>query len=220
MTDLRYVGPDATKKAPLWERYERQTREQPAFLELDPENGRVKFGVNPEVGPPHGVPADVWHGVRMRWGAPSTLTGQACVDLFEELRPLLERVAAGHSVVWNGSNHVGRLTDDAQAASEAIEETLYKLRDDPTSADHASVWNAGEWIWGSNSLHGVAGDLEITADTSDADLEALATKLEGDADGEGIVLDGDVEDALADIRQQLRDERAAEAGDEDEDEDA
>ena len=73
---------------------------------------------------------EVWNGKAQQW---RTVLSQGCralpdvnaiEQLAEKLAPLLDRVRAGHSVEWNGSNNVGRLTDDAQEASEEIDAIL------------------------------------------------------------------------------------------------
>jgi hypothetical protein len=207
MTELHYTGPKASETAPLWERYPTQNREQPAFLELDPEDGRVRFSYNPEVGPPYGVPMNVWHGLIRRWSCPSTLKGERCVELFEALKPLLERVQAGFSSHWDGRNYVGRLTDDAAEAEEAIEATLQ--REYEHMEDHAQVWDAQEWFWGDMSLHGVANSADITADMTDEQIALAAEHWIGVARDEGVFLDGDLEDVITDIRDKLKEEKDA-----------
>ena len=70
------------------------------------------------------VPLSVWHGTIRRYHLPFILTGQATNNLMEHLTPLLQRVADGFTEEWDGSNFVGQLTDDAQAAESQIEQEI------------------------------------------------------------------------------------------------
>lgn len=47
--------------------------------------------------------------------------------LATEIAPLVERVVAGYERHWNGSNHVARLSDDADVASQRIGD-LFDIR--------------------------------------------------------------------------------------------
>ena len=62
-----------------------------------------------------GVPMDIWHHRRLCWTI-GALTADAANALMTEVLPLAERVVAGYSPKWNGSNTVGELDDDAQDA--------------------------------------------------------------------------------------------------------
>ena len=88
-----------------------------AFLDLD-EEGWVTIGPDEEYG---AIPEPVWHNRWIRFGVNNELTIEEIDQLLEEITPLLEAVHAGHWVEWNGSNHVGQLTEEAQQAKEAIE---------------------------------------------------------------------------------------------------
>jgi hypothetical protein len=49
----------------------------------------------------------------------------------EELSPQLERVCIGHSVDWNGRNHIGVLDNDADCARTEIHEHLSSTMHSP-----------------------------------------------------------------------------------------
>lgn len=176
---------DSESNAPLYHKYATQLQPQPAFLYLTAD-GEVGLDWASEIG---GVPADVWHDRTFRWYVSPFLSKDACDMLLndEEVLALLERVHSGHYVEWDGSNHVGRLTEDARDAKEALEELLdrrYNYEMD------TQVWNADDWI--------TAGGVNCLTDVwrEDEPLDEAVERLEKEAKDEGIVLYGSVKDAL------------------------
>ncbi|RME23332.1 MAG: hypothetical protein D6800_09985 [Candidatus Zixiibacteriota bacterium] len=171
--------------APLFVQYGGQTQPQPAYLELD-EFGNVSLDYSSEIG--GAVPMDVWHGRTLRWSVSPYLSRDAALDLLEDasLVALLERVHAGHSVDWDGSNMVGHLTEDAREAKQKVQEILDEISRDGA----AQVWDAYDWVFafGKNSLRGVWPE--------DEPLDDAEERLEEIADLDGVVLDGSVRDAL------------------------
>jgi hypothetical protein len=114
-------------RAPLFHRYPREVNPQPAFVLLS-EEGEVSADSSGEIG--NGVPASVWHGCDLRFPVSPSVSGSDLADYLERFdrgRALLERIHEGHSVEWDGSNHVGHLDDDAQAAREELEAALLEL---------------------------------------------------------------------------------------------
>lgn len=120
--NLKIDGTDY-EQFPLRRRYASQQDFQRAFFELD-EDGNVRATYNGEIG--NAVPCTVWNGRTMRFGSNhlANYSAREIAATFAALRPLFERVHAGHSVEWNGSNHVGRLNADAEAAVREIEDYL------------------------------------------------------------------------------------------------
>jgi hypothetical protein len=117
---LRIV--DVTGRGALRCQYPGQQQPQPVFAELDLETGELSTRYNPEIG--NGVPMNVWNNRSMRFyfaGIPTVARANAAM---REVAPLAQRVLDGASVVWNGSNYVGRLTDAAEDAAEEIEKRL------------------------------------------------------------------------------------------------
>ncbi|HUW71548.1 MAG TPA: hypothetical protein VMX33_15080 [bacterium] len=119
-------------RAPLYKKYPGQVKAQGAFLELD-EAGRVSVDWNGEIG--NAVPAAVYHHKVLRFPIPCDLSTLGICQLGEHVRPLLARIHAGHSVDWNGSNMVGRFTDDAAVAIEELEYELANLEPDDFARD-------------------------------------------------------------------------------------
>ena len=135
----------------------------------------------------HGTPADIWHGRRLviavnpKGGVPDAAATMTWLE--REHATTIAAICDGYSCEWNGSNYVGRLSDDASEAFAALEQAL---SDAPTlPGELAGVWDAGDW------LDLVA--LPISATTTDAELEALAQELEGDALTEDVELAGCLE---------------------------
>lgn len=59
-----------------------------------------------------------------------------------EVQELLLAVAAGHSVEWNGSDHVGRLTEDAAFAEDKLGEMI----DDWFASEAESYYSAVDLV--------------------------------------------------------------------------
>jgi hypothetical protein len=58
-----------------------------------------------------------------------------------ELRDLLQRVAAGHEVIWDGNNHVGILDEDAAQACRELDRHFETI----SFSTGLEVWDAAEW---------------------------------------------------------------------------
>lgn len=167
---------------PLYKRYPGQSQPQRAHIELD-EEGTVTAGINGEIG--NAVPMDVWHGRTLRWSVSPYAFGPSLEDLINSPRviELFERVHAGRTVEWDGSNHVGRLDEDAEAAALELEAIFA-----PDSGEYdlvqaceayqlveGSWFNLDELVW-AGSVEECAGEIEtsvlneifIIGDTADA----------------------------------------------------
>jgi len=167
--------------APLYEKYPTELQPQPAYLRMD-EDGDVDVYVSGEIG--NATPMDVWHDRTLRW----TLSPELARDQVEalladpEVIDLLERIHASHEVEWDGSNHTGNYDED-------LYDDLQRLLDDRYNyAPEAKVWDAGDWLFASNSLAEVWPE--------DEPLDAAVKRLEDEAKMDGVVLHGTVHDAL------------------------
>jgi hypothetical protein len=126
-----------------------------------------------------GVPEAEWHQRRLVLHIKS---GQMIVDpdklrdALEQARPLVERVIAGHSVEWDGSNYVGRLTDDASASLDALDD-LFARAD--LSDDRYMLWDVAEWLAHENaeSLGIVGADDDALRDKADELFDVARTDL-------------------------------------------
>lgn len=121
-------------RAALVFKYDSQINPQPAYVRMT-EEGDVDAYTSGEIG--NAVPMDVWHSRTLTWSLPWSTDANALAELLEtpEVLALLERVHAGHEVSWDGSNHVGRLGEDAQDASYRLERIFEQ-------ADTVDVWDA------------------------------------------------------------------------------
>lgn len=212
--------------APLYRHYSGQTNPQPAWLYIMPEDERVEACYNPEIG--NAVPMYVWHRRHITLPLPNTLKGDAIADWLESepVQALLTRICDGHDVEWDGNNHVGTLTDDAEAALEALQRDIEEGWVDD---DHAQVWSAEAWlesaiVWAEDNTSAsiveyaitrettddeleawtsVVDEHIITTETPDEDLEAWADTLEAEAERDGIYIYDSVEACLTNIRDNL-----------------
>ena len=179
--------------------YARQSEPQKCFIALDLENGQLWADYNAEIG--NAVPEAVWNGRTLRFPAPC-MTAAGMNRLMDEIAPLADRVLAGSEIEWDGNNHVGKLDEDAQDASDEIERICDEL--EPASSETVTEWDACEFY------DAVKDELGVTADSTDAELEALAEELEeedsiDEGTGGPMVLNGTLE-FLQSIRDNLREE--------------
>jgi len=143
------------------------------------------------------------HGRVVQWGLPLKARRDALEAVLQDetTKALLERVHTGHEVEWDNEqgDRVGRLSEDAQAAAEELQDHL----DDWLEDEVADIWDARSWITadGTNSLSDLLLWEEMDPeDHSDEALNELAEKLEEFADHEEVVLDGDVLQVLEELR--------------------
>lgn len=172
-------------KTPLYLRYPAQINPQPAYVHLT-SDGQVSAYVSGEIG--NGTPARIWNSVDLQWPVSCEAHPVLLAKLLQgDALPLLERIHAGHAVEWDGSNYRGELTDDASEASDELAQLLEEGFADPDQ--RVSVWTAGDWLFSSCTLfdhwHG-------------ASLADAVKKIQDEAEVEGVVIDGDVSEALLD----------------------
>lgn len=160
------------------------THDRRAWVYFDPEAGLVS--VDTEAQHVNTVPMDVWHGRTLRWSVPTDVSGEALTEALEALRPQLEAVAAGHAVEWDGSNHIGHLTEEAQEASLDVEQALESLESD---LDVSLAW---EWVDGGNPEPA----LQLVRDHG---IEGAAREIIRAAEADGVYLAGDVEAEVRDL---------------------
>ena len=101
----------------LYTLYQGQNAPQSVSLTLS-ESGEIGYEIEALGG---GVSSYRWLSRTLAWCLPIVPSPASLLELIKDLRPLLERVHAGHSILWDGSNHRGYLTDDASEANDEIE---------------------------------------------------------------------------------------------------
>ncbi|MDE2099695.1 MAG: hypothetical protein KGL39_20750 [Patescibacteria group bacterium] len=180
--DLVRLDPSASPPAPL--RVKLQLNTMPATLGF-------AYYYQSE----NGVSPAVYHHLTLEWSVPGAVDAQQLTADINagELDDLLTRVLKGHTVKWDGNNHVGRLNADAADASEQVQEWLDRATSLP---DEGGLWDAGDWL-----PHCPDG---LTATTTDEELDDLASTLEKEALGDCVVLHGTV-NRLRWFRTQLQD---------------
>lgn len=167
----------------LYTRFPGQTAPQPCFVELDCDKRTLTAESNPEIG--NAVPVHVWHHRILRWTIPC-LTDDAVNALLDELADDAGIVCDGYTCEWDGSDHVGRYTDDAEAAMERIREACAR---DWSEADQVRVWTADEW-YQSEGFEAQIASLGITAETTDEQIAEIAEREEEAASAEGHTVEG------------------------------
>lgn len=176
--------------APLYRRFSGQYQPQPAYVYLD-KDGNVRADYCGIIGA--GQPMDVWLGRTRRWSVNPEVNGDQIADLLEsdKVRALLERVHAGLSIEWDGANYVGRSTDDARDASDALERIF---KDETRTVDGGGVWRAGDWIDPAS-----ADDLLKRGES----LDDAAERLVAEAKDEKVAIEGGKSDMLDAIEWRL-----------------
>jgi hypothetical protein len=156
----------------LYWHYDGQTSPQPTHLVLDLRDGELTADYDPEVG--NGHPMSVEHRLVLWFTLPGVYTAAAYNALLEEAKPLAERILAGASIKWDGNNHRGYLTTDTEPTdAEVAEDELTKLCAAFEGREVCEV-DAEEWF-------GEGEDPDITADSTDEDLNRLANKASDEA---------------------------------------
>ena len=153
----------------------------------------------------HEMTFDVYHRRTLEWASSNVSAVVADADLVrnlaDKLQPLLARVAAGFSIKWNGSNNVGTLTEDAQAASEEITNIMERLDTEDWSTPQ-NVWDALQWL--DLFYHGV------TADTTDEEIQEAAQEFLDIAAADNVRLYYNRGETMADVLTGIRDKAVAE----------
>lgn len=92
----------------------------PAFIELDLSDRVVRFTAWER----NAEPTYVTLGHARRWEIDVRTSRRAASELAQEFEPLFVRLCDGYVVDWNGRDHVGVLSDDAQAAASEVSARL------------------------------------------------------------------------------------------------
>lgn len=179
---------------PLYRQFPKQNNPQPAYVELDPEDGVLCADYSSEIG--YAIPEREYHHRLLRWGVCANLTAEEVNDLLARIVPLAVDIIAGYSREWDGNDTVGCYTDEADAARERV-----NLLCQEQETQSGGVIDLSDWCQG--NAHWAAPDL--TATTTDEELEAMAEEIERDARLDGQVTVTHVLVTLENWRKQLKD---------------
>lgn len=106
--------------------------------------------------------SDVWHNRVLEFSVSDYPTEDVMREWIEERMADLVAICDGHEVEWDGSNQVGRLTEDARAIRKSLEFEL----DNGSLREYYEYWSVEDWT---DSMTG-----DIAADTTDEDLRRMA----------------------------------------------
>ncbi len=197
--DVQITKLDETQPHQLYAHYQGQTDRQDAYIALDLRDGRMWAHYNPEIG--NAVPMSVYHRAVQRWYMPPFRASTAN-RIMDTIASLAQAVLDGATVEWDGSNNVGRLTEDATDAVEKIGIEINTWADD---ASDDICWQPGREWWDEDIC------ANVTAGLSDAEIERIVddaiaeTRMESPA----AVIDRDeIIGWYRQHRDELRDEEA------------
>ncbi len=133
-------------KAPLYQKYQGQHQEQPAYIELDCRGGSLMADYSGEIG--NAVPFYYWHGLAVRWDISPAASGDSIRELLssQDFIAACQRIIDGFDEIWNGSNYVGRYDADADSAIEEARRII------DNTVELTEVWDAAEWLFSSCAL--------------------------------------------------------------------
>lgn len=167
--NVRYL--DEADPIQLLTIYEGNQKPQDCYIDLDLQSGDMDAGFCGD----NMTPMSVWNGRTRRWRIPALRTTVAN-RILREITPLAEIVLSGSEVVWDGNNNVGRLSEDAKAASEQIEGIL----DDLDDQDEIAFMSAYDWFTGEKSETD-----ELLANIKARGIDAVVDEQQGSGSGEG-----------------------------------
>lgn len=183
----------------LHQQYASEYAPQPVHVILNCDTSTLSADWDGIIGP--GMPMSVYHCRTLRWSIPA-LTADAANALLDELLPYAETIVAGYSCEWNGHNHVGRYTDEA---AEAIEAVAGLLESRSFDGHVVEAWDAADWFGAVGSHDAQRRELGITAATTDEELAAIVERE--DANAEARIING-LEKYVTMLRDEARDEDA------------
>ena len=108
----------------------------------------------------------------------------------EYVWPSLIRIKEGYTSKWNGQNNVAKFTDDAKEARETLDGlfgnytgqsnfALDGVSQVPTLDEGEGHWDAGDWLVGAQPE--TLKDYDITAASTEDDLDLAAEEIDGNA---------------------------------------
>lgn len=109
------------------------------WVYFDPENMRIYESTN--IG--NGTPMRAWHGVDITLGEIpiDTASTENLEEMLSSMADSFAEMASEHEIAWNGSNHVGRLTERGEEIYSRVEEAFSEA-----AKSLPSYWDASQWF--------------------------------------------------------------------------
>jgi hypothetical protein len=187
--------------APLFRHLPDKSSPQLAFLQLDPQCGRISYGWRRD----GQMPAAERENRLFRWPVHPALRGDYCMVVARVVQSLMQVVQDGYSAEVKADNGkcllIGRLDASARAAKSTISDLLCSGlidQDDPLHV--AQVISPEDFVRERITPKGAIGP-----DTSDTGLAVLCRESLEVATDEGVFVDGVLIDALTAMRDEMRD---------------
>lgn len=98
---------------PVYFKYQSQSESQPAYITLDLESGVIDADYNGAVG--NAVNSRVWHGIVLRWTINPKTSSSTLSAMINENLAFFQSILDAAEVVWDGNNHVGRVSLDIES---------------------------------------------------------------------------------------------------------
>lgn len=173
------------------------------------EDGDVTVETRSRYGSSDGITMDRWHNRTLTYRLARSEHGATAIDAglltawIEDQHPLIDRIVAGHSTEWNGSNYVGRLTEDARDASGDLEYAAYEA--DQSIRSKAGVYNVSAFF----ADHSLV-EFGLAIDCTPEQIATVAARLTDEADRyDDVILVGDVAEFLGQRVAEEREEQDA-----------
>jgi hypothetical protein len=133
------------RPAPLFLQYEGQFEPQQAYIEIDPESRTVCAGCAGD----STVPMEVNKDLLLRLDISPKARGPAIESflLDANIQKLMSQICDGYDCYFNGRNLVGRYTDYADEAYNALQAAIYTEFQDDSDSCWESCGYAGDWVW-------------------------------------------------------------------------
>ena len=145
------------------------------------------------------TPGDEWHGLTTVLRIPH-IVEDTIEDILED-NDTIRRIVIGKEQMWSGSNMVGTMTQDAQDALSELDELL-----NSGYAPQYEYWSSDDWLGNLD-----ADEMGVTSKMTDEEVAALAKSTVNEAlasddfEHKIIIDEGEMEEYLTGIRQELRD---------------
>ena len=168
----------------------------PTYVDVDLPGREVSVGYHAG----NGTPGRVWHGYTRRYSIP-LLTADAANRLMERVAPLAERMCHDWSEEIGRSGRAEAVLGADGRAAEAELIAALPGDEDVDPADLVDVWDAAGLFVGNE-----VDEYGITADTSDQQLEQIATQMLDEIrhnSASGVVVAPGLEEHLRDLRDEM-----------------